>query len=191
MGIVAAIGAIVGVGVAGAGYVKQQSAAKEMAQAQQDQIAQQQKIEAQRKQQMELEAARAQKQVLRNQQRARAMSLATATAQGASYGSALPGAYGGESGQANTNLLSIGQNLQIGQNIFGYNQQISNDRIAYAGAQADYAAGQGLSSLGGALVSNAQTITNIGQVAFRGLQNGLSFGTGPGSYGMGNNYRTS
>lgn len=184
---------LVGLGIATAvaGFATQMNASSRMASAQKDEIAQQQAIEAQRKKQMELEAHRQQLQILRQSQRARAVSLATATNQGAAFGSALQGAYSGESGATNSQLVASNQNLEIGTNIFGYNSQLSNDRIAYAGAQSNYATGQGLTSLGGALISNASTLNSGFNSAKSSFTNAMSFGTGPGSYGSNNSFRTS
>src|ERR1043165_6895456 len=93
---------------------------------------------------------------------ARAMSLTTATNQGAQFGTGLQGAYGETSGEYNTQGVAIGQNLQIGQNLFGINANISADKIALAQAQGQSAIGSGLSSLGGALVSSAGLFGKIG-----------------------------
>ncbi len=88
-----------------------------------------QDIQKQRGQAMELDARRKSLEVVRNQQRARALALTTATAQGAQGGSGLQGGYGQATGQAGTNLMGIQQNLQIGRNIQAFNQGISNNRI--------------------------------------------------------------
>jgi len=133
-----------------------------MATAQQQQIADQQRAEAVRQQAMELQAKRQSMELLRQQQRARATSLATTTAQGAAQGSGLPGAYGQTSGAVGNNLLGIQQSVGFSNTMFGINSSISQDRIAYAGAQGNFAAGQGLSSLGGALLSSASALGNIG-----------------------------
>lgn len=99
----------------------------------------QQQIEAQKAQAMEMDARRQQLEVIRNQQRGRAMALATATAQGAKSGSGLQGGYGQVSGQSGVNLLGIQQNLQIGRDIFGLNQTISGNQIALNDLQRSYA----------------------------------------------------
>lgn len=102
-------------------------------------ITAQQNIEAQNKQAMELDARRNQLEIIRNQQRTRALGLATAVGSGSSKGSGLQGAYGQASGQTGVNLLGVQQNLQIGENIFGQNAQISQNNIASADLQNQYA----------------------------------------------------
>lgn len=101
----------------------------------------QQQIEAQKVRAMEMDARRQQLEVIRTQQRGRALALATGVAQGGSVtrGSALQGAYGQISGQTGTNILGIQQNLEIGQNISGFNQQISGNQIALNDLQRSYA----------------------------------------------------
>lgn len=95
-------------------------------------------VEGQRQQAMELDARRRSLEVLRNQQRARAVALTNANAQGAARGSGLQGGYGQIAGQSGVNLLGISQNLQIGQNIFGLNNQITDQKQAYADLQYNY-----------------------------------------------------
>lgn len=101
----------------------------------------QQQIEAQKAQAMELDARRQQLETIRNQQRNRALALATGVASGGSVtnNSALQGAYGQASGQTGVNLLGIQQNLQIGRDIYGLNQNISNNQIAMNDLQRSYA----------------------------------------------------
>lgn len=153
--------AIAGVGLAGAGYMQQKSAAKEQAKFQQQQIAEQQKQEAIRQRAMELDGRRRSLEAVRQQQRARALALATTTAQGASQGSGLMGAYGQISGQSNTNLLGIQQQLGFGREMFASNQLMSQARMGYADASSNYAAGAGLMSLGGAVISSLGPLSNL------------------------------
>src|SRR5690349_12770116 len=82
-----------------------------------------QQTEAQRFAAMELDARRQSLEAIRQGQRARALGLTAATQQGAGFGSGLQGGYGQISGQTNQNLLGVGQNLEIGRNIFGINSQ--------------------------------------------------------------------
>lgn len=104
----------------------------------------QQQVEAQKAQAMEMDARRQQLEVIRNQQRGRAMALTAATAQGAKSGSGLQGGYGQVSGQSGVNLLGIQQNLQTGRDIFGLNQTISGNQIALNDLQRSYAVQQAL-----------------------------------------------
>jgi len=115
--------------------------------------------EAQRRQQMELNASRQKMELFRNSQRARALALTNATSQGASKGSGLQGGYGQISGDTNTNLLGINQNLMIGRNIFDINNLISGQKDILTQAQADYqtasSEAQGWSQLGSAITGAA------------------------------------
>lgn len=100
----------------------------------------QQQVEAQKAQAMELDARRQQLEVIRNQQRNRALALATGVNNGGSAirSSAVQGAYGQASGQTGVNLLGIQQNLQIGENIYGLYQTVSNNQIALNDLQRSY-----------------------------------------------------
>ena len=127
-----------------------------------------QAINAQRQQQMQLTAQRSQMQSLRNQQRARAMALASSASQGAQFGSGVKGGYGGISGQTGTNLLGTSQNLQIGQNIFGYQNQITGEQLTMAQdlSSANTALGnagmwQGIGSVGTGLMGAANPLGKL------------------------------
>jgi len=105
-------------------------------------VAAQQAIEAQKMNAMELDARRNQLEIIRNQQRSRAIGLATATASGSNKGSGLQGAYGQFSGQTGVNLLGVQQNLEIGRNIFDHNYNISQNNLAMGDLQNMYAVQQ-------------------------------------------------
>jgi len=85
----------------------------------------QKKAEKLREQQMNLQAARERREVIRQSILARSTALATTTSQGASApgSSALGGAYGQIAGDANRQTLAINQNQSIGQGIFRANRQ--------------------------------------------------------------------
>src|SRR3990167_2604190 len=120
MGFSAVIAAV-GVGFSAYGASQQSSAAKSQANSQQEMIAQQQRQEALRRQAMELDARRRQSEILRQTQRARAIAIATSNSQGGLLGSGIQGGFGQISGQSGVQSLGIGQNLEIGQNIFASN----------------------------------------------------------------------
>ena len=160
MGFSAVIAAV-GVGFSAYGASQQSSAAKSQANSQQEMIAQQQRQEALRRQAMELDARRRQSEILRQTQRARAIAIATSNSQGGLLGSGIQGGFGQISGQSGVQSLGIGQNLEIGQNIFASNALESQAKIGYAQAGSQMATGAVLSSLGGSLVSNAGTLNNI------------------------------
>lgn len=106
---------------------------------------------------------------LRNAQRARSVSLANATSQGASFGSGYAGGQAQIKGQSNYNQQGLFQNLQIGENIFDLNAQISANRLAMSRNNMELQKSQGLTQLGGSLVNAAG---NFGK---------LSSGWGPSS----------
>lgn len=116
--------------------------------------AQQDAIEAQRRT-AELDRIRRVRELVRQQNLARSMALTTTTAQGASLGSGLEGAYGQISGRMGVNELGINQNYLLGQNIF-------SARAAQSSAEYGAALGQGLTTLGGAVLRNVDTLNRFG-----------------------------
>jgi hypothetical protein len=153
----AAIGAISsGIG----GYESYQGAKKQNA-AQNAITGYEQQENQVRQQQMELNSQRSQMETLRNQQRARAMALNAATSQGAQYGSGLSGGYGQISGQANTQLLANSQNTALGEQTFGLDAMISQQKINYANAGSQVALGQGISAFGSNIAGSVKSLSNI------------------------------
>lgn len=166
---------LVGLGLSAYGTYKQSQLSKQMAGlANQeaginlDVAKQQQDINDQRKQQMILTSNRQQLQTIRNSQLARSMALTASTASGSQFGSGLQGGYGQIGGDTGTNLLNLSQNLEIGKNIFGFDDQISNDRIKIAGLQGQEATIKGqqaqasaTSAFGGDLTKAAGTIAQL------------------------------
>lgn len=111
---------------------------------QQDQIKAQQKAEKLRERQMNLQAMRERREVIRQSILARSTALAQTTAQGASAvgSSALGGAYGQISGDKNRQIVAINQNQQIGQGIFKANNQYFKASQVVGMGQAVAGAGQ-------------------------------------------------
>lgn len=105
-------------------------------------VGEQREIEATKRQAMEVDARRQQLEIIRNQQRGRALGLTTATSQGASKGSGLQGGYGQISGQTGVNLLGVQQNLQAGRAIFDSNAAISDFNSQMADLTYNYAVQQ-------------------------------------------------
>lgn len=138
----------IGLAVGAAGTVAQVSAANKQADAAE-------RAERLREKQMNLEAMRSRRAAIRNSLRARSLALTSATAQGAQFGSGLPGGFGQIGQQTGENITGINQGQEIGAGIFDANAD-------YASAGALAAFGSGLSSLGGSLISNAGTISRIG-----------------------------
>lgn len=106
------------------------------------------KAEEQRKNAMELDARRKSLEQVRVMQRAHYMAQNNANNQGALQGSGVQGGYGQVAGMGYTNLAGIGQNREIGENLFGINSQISGQKMNLADAQSMSAIGSGLTSLG-------------------------------------------
>jgi len=156
---------------------------RQAAEAQQRQIAAEQAIEQQRKQAMELDAQRRKLEIIRNQQRARAMALTVANSQGAAQGSGLAGAYGQIGGQTGVNYAGVQSALQTGRNIFGFNADISQARIDMSQAQSLSGMGSGLMSLGNSLV-NTSNIWNNQLNNFRGKQQDMFNPWLPGGGGI-------
>jgi hypothetical protein len=157
--------AIAGLAVGAVGVGISYYSATQQASAQEDAIAAQQRAEALRKKQMNLDAMRRKREIVRASIAARSRALATTTAQGAGGGSALGGAYGGISGRTQTNLLGINQNQEIGLGMFDANMDMLSAYRSSAQAGAFGAMGAGLSTLGGALLKNNESIARVGTTA--------------------------
>jgi hypothetical protein len=132
----------------GFGLFKSSSAAKKAAKIQAEISKKEQEIEAEKRKAMELDARRRTLEVFRNMQRAKSIALTNATAQGAGNSSALFGGFAQIGAQGQGDLLNIGQNLTIGRNISGLNEQISGLKGQLASANADIQTGNAFMSFG-------------------------------------------
>lgn len=128
-------------------------------------VGEQKEIEATKRQAMEVDARRQQLEIIRSQQRGRALGLTTATAQGASKGSGLQGGYGQISGQTGVNLLGVQQNLQAGRNIFDSNAAITDFNSQMADLTYNYA------------VQNAANTTAKSNLAYGYAESNAAFQT--------------
>lgn len=117
------------------------------------------KAENAREQQMRLDASHRRRQSVREAILARAMGLAVGTAQGAGQGSGVAGAMGAATGMGLENQQVTSASEVIGGRVFSANREYFD---ATQRGQAGMAFGQGLSALGGAIVSNAGTIHRVG-----------------------------
>lgn len=162
MAVFSTIIAAIGIAASVAGTAIAFKSSQQQAKAQKQMIAAQQRAEQQRELQMNLDATRKKREVIRQAQVARANALSTGAAQGAGESSSLEGAFGGISGQSGVNMLGISQNQEIGGKIFAANRDVGAAQGKMADAQSFGAMGSGLSSLGGALVKNSDTIGKIG-----------------------------
>jgi hypothetical protein len=104
----------------------------------------QKKAERLRERQMNLQAMRERREVVRQSILARSTALATTTAQGAASqgSSALGGAYGQIGGEAGRQRVAINQNQEIGQGIFKANRQYFSGTQQMGMGQAVAGAGQ-------------------------------------------------
>lgn len=121
----------------------------------------QERAEKLREAQMTIESTRQKRQIIRQALVARSDALTAATSQGAAQGSGLQGGLAQIGGQANTNLTGVNQSQQLGQEMFAANRTISR-------GQTMQSTGSGLSSLGGALVKNQETIGRVGAYSLYG-----------------------
>lgn len=130
-------------------FMGQQQQAKAMA-----------KAEKAREQQMNLDAMRKKRAALRESLLARQVALANATNQGAGSGSGLPGGYGQIQNIAGQNIQGIGQDQQLGSQIFAANRQ--------------YAAGGTLAGFGSMFGDMAGAIGRIGGGGSGGFFGGVA-----------------
>lgn len=170
--------AVAGLGLSAVGAYQQYSGMKEQQKTQSEIIGQQRNIEAERKKQMELDATRRRRELVRQMIAQQAQASAVMTAQGATGpgSSAVGGVYGSVMNQGQRQILGVNQNLEIGRNIFDANENIYQAQRRSASAGSDVAFGNMLSSFGGALVKNASVIGKVGG----------SFGSAPSYYYQGN-----
>lgn len=145
MAVVGMITSVIGLGLNVFGQMQQTQAMK--------------RNEKLRMKQMNLEAMRQRRDIIRNASVARATALNSAAAQGAQYGSGVPGGQGQIQGRAGNQLVAANQNQDIGAGIF------KNNRQAYD-ASVVSSIGGGLQSLGGMFLSNAGTFDRVGQVGY-------------------------
>lgn len=187
MAAVTAAIAAVGLGLSAYGAYQNYQGQKDTAQAQQEALAIQKQQEAERKKAMELDAARRTREMVRQQVAARGMSLATTTNQGAEGGSALQGAYGGESGRTGVNMLGVSQNLEIGREMFGLNQGLTDAYSRMSAGTSRAGLGTSLMGFGTGLINNLGAINRVGgyvsswgtnMVTRGGMGNFMSAGSG-------------
>jgi hypothetical protein len=155
--------AVVGLGLSIFGGMSQANVSRQQAQVSAGIAADEQQINVQKQQQMQLEARRSQLENFRNAQRQRANATASAVNQGAQFGTGLQGGIAGVQDTALENSLGINQGMQISQNIFGINSDISNKKIQLAQLGGTAATDQGLASLGGSLMKSAPIIGGFGK----------------------------
>lgn len=177
--------AAVGLGMSLFGGAKATDDAKAIAQ-QQQQAAQQSyainskitgyenQVNDQHQTQMELTSRRASMENFRKTQQTLAQGENSAVNQGAQFGSGFQGGQAQGTAQGTFNAVGINSNLEIGENIFGLNRQISAQKLALSGVQtqsniaigglqSDMATAQGYSSIGKSISGSAGMLGSMAQ----------------------------
>lgn len=160
-------------------------------------IEDQRQVEGISQTQMNLDATRRQREIIRSTQASLAQSHAVASAAGANTpgSSAFGGVVGSLSGREGVNLLGVSQNREAGNAIFGlhndmYNayKQASIDGYVPAGTQVANTSGSqaataaGLGALGGVLTAGAGTIGKVGSYFGAQAADWGASGVGSGGY---------
>lgn len=143
-------GAILGAAGTGASIYGQQQSAEAS-----------KKAEGLRKQQMELNHFREQRQIFRQAQNARAMAVTNAAAGGAIQSTGLPGGEGQIAGNAGFQTTASNENLDIGRGLFDAN-------AAAAQGKAVSTIGSGTAAFGKDLIQVGPELGRIGSTYFNG-----------------------
>jgi hypothetical protein len=170
----------VGFGLSIFGGLGQSKVAGEIADVSRDKAAHEQQINDIKQQQTVLESQRMQIQNVRNIQRQRALATASATSQGAQFGSGFQGGLADVTNQGLFNMQGVNQALQTSFQIYDQNKYITSDNAHIASLQGQSATDQGISSLGGAAIKAGPV---IGQLFGGGNSKGLSLFGSPSGYG--------
>lgn len=157
----AAAALVGGLALSAVGTMQQMSAAQDAEKAQNTIIGNQQKAESARQQSMLLDADRRKREMVRQGIIARSQALTVGTSQGASFGSALPGAMGQINSELAFNYQGVNNAVSLGTDIFNANQGVLQGRRDEAAAGTKAAMGQGLSSMGGKLASVSGQAGNL------------------------------
>lgn len=163
-----AVGAV-GLGMQIFGGLSSANNASQQASVSSNIASQEQSINNAKQQAMQTQARRTQMENVRNIQRARAQGTEAAVSQGAQFGSGLQGGLAQATDQGLFNMQGVNQAVQTGQQIAGYNANISSDKMQLATLGGQAATDQGISSLGGALMKSGPMIGQLGQTATKGF----------------------
>lgn len=176
----------IGLGMSIFGGLDQSRIAKEQAMVSGDIATQEQGINHQKQQAMELAGRRQQLEIIRNNQRARALAENNATNQGAQLGSGLQGGLAQVQDQSLFNLVGVNSALETGRSIAGYNDKISQDKIRMAQLGGDAASAAGFASLGGSILKAGPMVGSLSG-GFGGSKNssGTNYGYTSQTYGNG------
>lgn len=178
----------IGFGMQLFGGMGQADVANQVSQISNDKAQHEMQINTLKQQQVRLEANRSQMQNIRNVQQARAMSLSSATNQGAQFGSGLQGGQSEITAQGAYNMVGVNSALQTSEGIYGNNQSITGDNARIATLQGQSATDQGISTIGGALLKAAPSIGSFSK-GFGGLfSGGGNYSGTPGASNTGGLY---
>lgn len=156
----AAIGAI-GLGTSLFGSLSSAGVSKQSAQLSAQNASLEGNENAVRQQAMLTNARRSQLEIVRNAQRARAMSVQTSTTQGAQYGSGAAGGAAETTNEGYFGLQGVNQQVAFGQQMFGLDATISQNKVRMAQLGGTAATDQGIASIGGALMKSGPALGNI------------------------------
>lgn len=184
---IGAAASAIGLGMSIFGGLDQSRIAKEQAGVSADIAKQEQGINDQKQQAMEVAGRRQQLEIIRNNQRARAMAENNATNQGAQFGSGLQGGLAQVQDQSTFNLAGVNSALDTGRNINNYNTLISKDKIRLAQLGGDASSAAGFTSLGGSIMKAGSTIGALsgGFGGKSGNGVGTNYGYTSNTYGNG------
>lgn len=168
-----AIGAV-GLGMQIFGGLSAASNAQQQAKVSSDIAGQEQGINDAKQQAMETQSRRSQLENVRNNQRARAQAVQSATSQGAQFGTGLQGGLAQIQDQTLFNMQGNNQAVQTGHQINQFNGAISSDKMQLASLGGQAATDQGIASLGGALMKSGPMLGQLSQNATSGLSNAFS-----------------
>lgn len=145
--------ALQGIGLAGSLFegMKESKIADQEAGVSQQIAGYEEQITRQRQQQMMLFSQRQQMENFRNVQKARAQGMSAAVNAGAQFGSGIAGAQSEAAAQGGQNQRNLGQDLQIGQNIFGLTDQIDSSKMQLSSLQGSMASAQGMGAIFGGM----------------------------------------
>ncbi len=168
---IVALTSAIGLGTSILGAGKQRRAASRADAANEQIFALQQRQEAERKKQAQLQFTRQQRQIFRQATKDRALAASRAvSAGGSAFGpfqsSAFGGAIGAIAGQANEAAGFLGAEKDISDTLFDINAQLGAQRTEVNRAQSQGATGAGLFQLGQDIVSTAPTVGKIGNSLF-------------------------
>lgn len=155
------IALIGGLTLSAGGTALQVVGSQQAAEAQKDSIASQKRAEAARMTQMQLDASRRKREIIRQGIVSRAQATAQATSQNAQHGTALPGALGAIGSNVGAGVQGVTAAQNIGETLFSENINQLNASQRMAEGQQLGMLGGGLSSLGGQLTRNLGPIHRL------------------------------